>query len=429
MIDRLISFSARNGFAVLLLVVGIVGGGIWAVSRTPIDAIPDLSDVQVIVQTNYGEQAPRIVEDQVTYPIATTSLGEPRVKTVRGFTMFGMSFVYVIFEDGTDTYWARSRTLEYLSKLQGKLPPGVAPQLGPDATGVGWIYQYALVDTTGKYSLAELRSVQDWYLRYQLTAVPGVSEVASVGGFEKTYEATLLLGVVTHSQDMTGDVIERRRVAVDEEAVRAASRALTGDLDQVPPMVSALRVGGERLHALARRGIEVARAPRRVHVSSWEWLDIAIPEATFRVRCSSGTYVRTLAHDLGMALGCGAALASLRRLRSEPFGIERAVSPDDLGAHSREEILERAGVPLDRALAVLPALVLDDAATASVGAGGRPAVEPGDAPIAAGPRSIVFRDTAGRALALGELQSDPGIPGRVLACPRVVFPWTARGGA
>jgi len=193
-------------------------------------------------------------------------------------------------------------------------------------------------------------------------------------------------------------------------------------------MVSALKVGGERLHALARRGIEVTRAPRRVRISSWEWLGMALPEATFRVRCSAGTYVRTLAHDLGMALGCGAALASLRRLRSEPFGLERSVTLADLDARSREEILERAGVPLDQALSVLPPVVLDAAAAASVGAGGRPAVAAGDAPIAAGPRSIVFRDDSGQALALGELRADAVEPGRVLACPRVVFPWAARCG-
>jgi len=245
---------------------------------------------------------------------------------------------------------------------------------------------------------------------------------------EKTYQATLRLGIVTRSQDLTGEVVARHAVQVDEAAVRAAARALTGEIDQVPPMVSALKVGGERLHALARRGIEVTRAPRRVRISSWEWLGMALPEATFRVRCSAGTYVRTLAHDLGMALGCGAALASLRRLRSEPFGLERSVTLADLDARSREEILERAGVPLDQALSVLPPVVLDAAAAASVGAGGRPAVAAGDAPIAAGPRSIVFRDDSGQALALGELRADAVEPGRVLACPRVVFPWAARCG-
>jgi tRNA pseudouridine55 synthase len=247
-------------------------------------------------------------------------------------------------------------------------------------------------------------------------------------GGEKTYQATLTLGVITHSQDMTGEVLERRVVDVDEDALRGAARALTGEIDQVPPMVSALKVGGERLHVLARRGIEVERAARRVRVSSWEWLGVALPEASFRVTCSSGTYVRTLAHDLGMALGCGAALASLRRLRSEPFSLERAVTVAELDRCSREEILDRAGVTLDQALAVLPAIVLDAAAVASVGAGGRPSVHAGDAPLGAGPRSVVFRDAAGIAQALGELSADPVDPGRALACPRVVFPWAVRSG-
>jgi tRNA pseudouridine55 synthase len=247
-------------------------------------------------------------------------------------------------------------------------------------------------------------------------------------GGEKTYQATLRLGVITRSQDVTGEVIERRPVAVEEGAIRAAAAAFAGEIEQVPPMVSALKVGGERLHALARRGIEVERAPRRVRVEAWEWLGFALPEATFRVRCTSGTYVRTLAHDLGMALGCGAALASLRRLRSEPFGLERAVTLDALETLPPAEVLRRAGTPLDDALRVLPAVTLDAAAAAATGAGGRPAVEPGAAPIGAGPRSVVFRDPAGAALALGELCADPGDPRRVLACPRVVFPWAVRSG-
>jgi tRNA pseudouridine55 synthase len=187
-------------------------------------------------------------------------------------------------------------------------------------------------------------------------------------------------------------------------------------------------VGGERLHALARRGIEVTRAPRRVHVSSWEWLDIRIPEATFRVRCSSGTYVRTLVHDLGQALGCGAALGALRRLASEPFTIEQAITVAELDTLTAEQALARAGIPLERALAALPAVALDPAAAAARGAGGRPHVAPEGAPIGAGPRSVVFRDEAGQVLALGELAADPGEPGRALACPRVVFPWAVRSG-
>ena len=191
MLTRIIDWSVSNKLIILLVTVAAIAGGIWAVRRTPLEALPDLSDVQVIVQANYNEQAPRIVEDQVTYPIAAEMLKVPGARTVRGYSFFGVSFVYVIFEDGTDLYWARSRVLEYLSGIKGKLPASVTPTLGPDATGLGWVYQYALEDTTGRLNLAGLRSVQDWYLRYALTAVPGVSEVASVGGFEKQYQVDL----------------------------------------------------------------------------------------------------------------------------------------------------------------------------------------------------------------------------------------------
>src|SRR5216684_3571875 len=191
MISRIIDFSARNPLIILLLVVATVGGGMWAVSNTPLDAIPDLSDVQVIVYTPWEDRSPNIIEDQVTYPIVTQLLSAPKVKAVRANSFFGFSLVYVIFEDGTDLYWARSRVLEYLSGMAGKLPSGVAPQLGPDATGVGWGLEYALIDKTGKYSLADLRTRQDWYVQYQLRAVPGVAEVAPVGGFVKQFQVTL----------------------------------------------------------------------------------------------------------------------------------------------------------------------------------------------------------------------------------------------
>jgi Cu(I)/Ag(I) efflux system membrane protein CusA/SilA len=191
MLKRIIDWSVRNSLIVLLFIVGAIGAGVWAVSRTPLEALPDLSDVQVIVQADYNEQAPRIVEDQVTYPIAAEMLKVPGARTVRGYSFFGVSFVYVIFEDGTDLYWARSRVLEYLSGIKGKLPTAVTPTLGPDATGLGWIYQYALEDTSGTMDLAQLRSLQDWYLRYALTAVKGVSEVATVGGFEKQYQVDI----------------------------------------------------------------------------------------------------------------------------------------------------------------------------------------------------------------------------------------------
>ena len=191
MLARIISWATGNRLLVLLGTVAAISGGIWAVRNTPLEALPDLSDVQVIVQAEYGEQAPRIVEDQVTYRIAAEMLKVPGTRTVRGYSFFGVSFVYVIFEDGTDLYWARSRVLEYLNGSKGKLPDAVTPTLGPDATGLGWVFQYALEDTTSRMDLAQLRSLQDWYLRYALTAVPGVSEVASIGGFEKQYQVDL----------------------------------------------------------------------------------------------------------------------------------------------------------------------------------------------------------------------------------------------
>ncbi len=186
MIAKIITWSLRNRFLVMLGTVAVIGAGVWSMLNTPLDAIPDLSDVQVIVQTDFREQAPDIVEDQVTYPITSEMLKVPGARVVRGYSFFGLSLVYVIFEDGTDIYWARSRVLEYLNGLRQNLPPGVEPTLGPDATGVGWVFEYTL--ESDSLDLAELRTLQDWYIRYQLTAVPGVSEVASVGGFVRQYQ-------------------------------------------------------------------------------------------------------------------------------------------------------------------------------------------------------------------------------------------------
>ncbi|MDZ4275743.1 MAG: CusA/CzcA family heavy metal efflux RND transporter, partial [Erythrobacter sp.] len=191
MIARIIDGAIAGRVFVVLAAIALTLAGLWAVRTTPVDALPDLSDVQVVVRTNFAGQAPQIVEDQVTYPLSTTLLSVPGVETVRGYSMFGDSFVYVIFEDGTDLYWARSRVLEYLSQAQGDLPVGVSPQLGPDATGVGWIYEYALVDRSGGHDLAGLRSIQDWFLRYELQAIPGVAEVASVGGMVRQYQIVL----------------------------------------------------------------------------------------------------------------------------------------------------------------------------------------------------------------------------------------------
>ena len=191
MLERVIDWSIENKFLIVLFSVLAAASGILAMRQIPLEALPDISDVQVIIQTDYQGQAPRLVEDQVTYPITSEMLKVPGAEVVRGYSFFGVSFVYIIFDDDTDLYWARSRVLEYLSGIRGKLPAGAEPALGPDATGLGWIYQYVLEDTTNVLSLADLRSLQDWYLRYQLTSVPGVSEVASVGGFERMYEVTV----------------------------------------------------------------------------------------------------------------------------------------------------------------------------------------------------------------------------------------------
>jgi len=188
MITRLIEKSARNPVLVILGVLLLTAGGVWAVFEVPLDAIPDLSDVQAIVFTEWPGRSPTLIEDQITYPIVTSLLAAPGVKRVRGVSEYGFSYVYVIFQDHIDLYWARSRVLEYMQKLTGKLPVGVTPTLGPDANGVGWVYQYALVDESGTHDLAQLRSLQDWSLRYKLESVPGVAEVASVGGFVKQYQ-------------------------------------------------------------------------------------------------------------------------------------------------------------------------------------------------------------------------------------------------
>jgi Cu(I)/Ag(I) efflux system membrane protein CusA/SilA len=191
MISAVIRWSLQNRFLVLLLTAILVAWGVIAIRNTAIDALPDLSDVQVIIKTSYPGQAPQVVEDQVTYPLTTALLAVPGAVNVRGYSFFGDSYVYIIFEDGTDLYWARSRVLEYLNQVAGKLPAAAKPALGPDATGVGWIYEYALVDRNGGHDLAQLRSLQDWFLKFELQTVPGVSEVATIGGMVKQYQVVI----------------------------------------------------------------------------------------------------------------------------------------------------------------------------------------------------------------------------------------------
>jgi tRNA pseudouridine55 synthase len=240
-------------------------------------------------------------------------------------------------------------------------------------------------------------------------------------GGRKTYAGTARFGIVTDSQDMDGRVLSRSEARPTESDLRAAAKTMLGESEQVPPMVSALKIGGERLHALARRGVTVEREPRRVRVDAWRWVAITPDEAMFEVDCSGGTYVRTLVHDLGQRLGCGATLAALRRTRSEPFSLLQACPLAVLEAAEPAALLAQQGVALDTALEVLPAIVLDAAQAGAIGEGQGPRVSPGTVPLAAGPRSVVFRDAIGRALALGELRAEgDGVHAR----PAVVFPWT-----
>jgi Cu(I)/Ag(I) efflux system membrane protein CusA/SilA len=268
-IARLIAGSARNPLVTVLLVAALAAWSVYALRGAPLDAIPDLSDVQVIVFTEWPGQSPDLVEDQITYPISSTLLAAPRVQFVRGQSFFGLSFVYVIFEDGTDMYWARSRVLEYLNTATAALPDGVTPTLGPDATGVGWVFEYALVDETGNLDLQQLRSLQDWNLRYALASVPGVAEVASVGGFVKQYQVTVdpnrllafglplrevVRAVRASNQDVGGRVLE---IAGHEHMVRGRGYVRgVEDLENVP-----LRVSGNGVPVLVKDVAEVTIGP------------------------------------------------------------------------------------------------------------------------------------------------------------------------
>src|SRR3954447_21139557 len=216
MLSRIIEACARNRFLVFTAVVMLTLAGIWSLRQVPLDALPDISDVQVIVHTGWTGQPPNVIEDQVTYPIVTSLLAAPHVKAVRAQTMFGDSYVYVVFEDGTDLYWARSRVLEYLQQIGGRLPENVHPAIGPDATGAGWVYEYAIVDTTHTRSLADLRSLQDWHLRYTLETVPGVAEVASIGGFVRQYQVQLDPAKLLAHNISLRTVIDRVKASTNE---------------------------------------------------------------------------------------------------------------------------------------------------------------------------------------------------------------------
>lgn len=235
MIARIILASIRNRFLVLLATVMLTAWGLWAVRSTPLDALPDLSDVQVIIRTPFPGQAPQLVENQVTYPLTTTMLSVPGAKTVRGYSFFGDSFVYVLFEDGTDLYWARSRVLEYLNQVQSRLPAAAKPALGPDATGVGWIYEYALVDKTGRHDLSQLRALQDWFLRFELKSLPNVAEVAPIGGMVKQYQ------VVLQPDKLRAYNIPQSRIL---EALKGANQEAGGSVLELGEAEYAVRASG-----------------------------------------------------------------------------------------------------------------------------------------------------------------------------------------
>src|SRR5881409_1197659 len=249
MISRLIEWCARNRFLVFAGVLFLLLAGIWSLQRIPLDALPDISDVQVIVHTPWPGRPPNVIEDQVTYPIVTSLLSAPHVKAVRAQTMFGDSYVFVVFQDGTDLYWARSRVIEYLQQIGGRLPENVHPSIGPDATGAGWVYEYAIVDKSGKHSLADLRSLQDWHLRYQLETVPGVAEVATIGGFVRQYQVKLDPNKLLAYGIPLSTVIDRVKSSTNEVGGRVLELSGTrymirglgylkslGDLENVPLM-------------------------------------------------------------------------------------------------------------------------------------------------------------------------------------------------
>src|SRR5688572_13925062 len=334
MIAALIRWSLANRFLVLITTLLLIAWGAWAVLRTPLDALPDLSDVQVIIRTPYPGQAPRIVEDQVTYPLTTTMMSVPGAKTVRGYSFFGDSFVYILFEDGTDPYWARSRVLEYLSQVQSRLPAQAKPALGPDATGVGWIYQYALVDRSGRHDLGELRAIQDWFLKFELKSVPNVAEVATVGGMVRQYQIQLdperlraygiphtrvIAAVQSANREAGGSVIE---LAEAEYVVRASGYLKTLDDFRSVPLVTGANGAVVKLGDVAR--VQMGPEMRR-----------GIAELDGEGEVAGGVIVmRSGKNALETIAAVKAKLAELKK--SLPPGVEVVETYD------RSELIERA---------------------------------------------------------------------------------------
>ena len=334
MIASIIRWSVANRFLVLMLAALVAAWGVISMLRTPLDAIPDLSDVQVIVKTSYPGQAPQVVEDQVTYPLTTALLAVPGATTVRGYSFFNDSFVYVIFEDGTDLYWARSRVLEYLSQVAPELPDGARPALGPDATGVGWVYQYALVDRSGKHSLADLRSLQDWFLKFELQTVEGVSEVASIGGMVRQYQvvvdpdrlraygiplSTVRSAIERGNMETGGRVIE---MAEAEYMIRATGYVDSlDDLERIP-----LKTTDEGVPVLMRHVAEVRYGPD---------LRRGIGELNGEGEAVGGIVV--------MRFG-GNALATIDRVKARLAELERGLPEgvEIVTTYDRSDLIERA---------------------------------------------------------------------------------------
>jgi Cu(I)/Ag(I) efflux system membrane protein CusA/SilA len=334
MIAAIIRWSVANRMLVVLAALALAVAGAVAVRTTPVDALPDLSDVQVVIRTTYPGQAPQIVEDQVTYPLTTTMLSVPGARTVRGYSFFGDSFVYVIFEDGTDLYWARSRVLEYLSQVQTRLPPTARASLGPDATGVGWVYQYALIDRTGQHDLSQLRSLQDWLLRFELKSVPGVAEVASIGGMVRQYQ------IVLDPERMAAYGISQQRIA---EAVRAANGETGGAVVEMGEAEHMVRASGylRTLEDFNNIPLGLGAGGIAVRLSDVAWVQLGpemrrgIAELNGEGEVAGGVVIIRAGENARAVIG--AVRERLRELeRSLPAGVEVVTTYD------RSSLIDRA---------------------------------------------------------------------------------------
>ena len=334
MIAALIRASVRNRLFVILGALALIFGGIVALRSTRIDALPDLSDVQVIIRTAYPGQAPRLVEDQVTYPLASAMLSVPGARVVRGYSFFGDSFVYVLFKDGTDLYWARSRVLEYLSQIGSQLPPTVRPSLGPDATGVGWIYEYALVDRTGRHDLSQLRSLQDWFLRFELKTVPGVSEVASIGGMVREYQ------VVLDPQKMAAFGVTQQAVT---EAIKRGNQEAGGSVLDIAEAEYLVRATGYLKSLDDFRAIPVKAAPGGIPVTL---ADVATVQVGPALRLSSAELngQGEVAGGVVILRSGQNARATLVALKAKLQDIKRSLPPgvEIVPTYDRSSLIERA---------------------------------------------------------------------------------------